>query len=53
MYSLAPCLHEETDTRIFARDTEATKRSNKKISSDTLDTDVVVWSYLWCNSLLG
>ena len=27
---------------MFARDTEATKRSNKKTSSDTVDTDVAV-----------
>ena len=33
MPSFAPCLHEEADTRIFARATEAAKRPNKKISS--------------------
>ena len=38
MPSFAPCLHEEADTRIFARSTEAAK----KISSCTVDTDVVV-----------
>ena len=37
----APCLHEEADTRIFARATEAAKKPNKKISSCTVDTDVV------------
>ena len=42
MPSLAPCLHEEADTRMFARATEAAKRPNKKISSFTVDTDVVV-----------
>ena len=40
--SYAPCLHEEADTRIFARATEAAKRPNKKISSCAVDTDVVV-----------
>ena len=40
--SFAPCLHEEADTRIFARATEAAKRSNKKICSCAVDTDVVV-----------
>ena len=33
MPSFAPCLHEEADTIIFARATEAAKRSNKKISN--------------------
>ena len=42
MSSYAPCLHEEADTRIFARATEAAKRPNKKISSCAVDTDVVV-----------
>ena len=42
MPSYAPCLHEEADTRIFARATEAAKRPNKKISSCAVDTDVVV-----------
>ena len=37
---IAPCLHEEADTRIFA--TEAAKGPNKKISSCAVDTDVVV-----------
>ena len=40
--SYAYCLHEEADTRIFARATEADKRPNKKISSCAVDTDVVV-----------
>ena len=31
--SFAHCLHEEADTRIFARATEAAGRPNKKISS--------------------
>ena len=38
----APCLYEEADTRIFARALEAAKMPNKKISSRTVDTDVVV-----------
>ena len=42
MPSFAPCLHEEADTTIFARATEAAKRPNKKISSCTVDTDVVL-----------
>ena len=42
MPSFAPCLHEDADTRIFARATEAAKRPNKKISSCAVDTDVVV-----------
>ena len=41
MHSFAPCLHEEEDTRIFARATEAAKRPNKKINSCAVDTDVV------------
>ena len=42
MPTFSPCLHEEADTRIFACATEAAKRPNKKISSCTVDTDVVV-----------
>ena len=38
MPSFAPCLHEEADTRIFARATEAAKRPDKKISSCAVDT---------------
>ena len=40
--SFVPCLHEEADTRVFARATEAAKRPNKKISSCAVDTDVEV-----------
>ena len=42
MPSFAPCLHEEADTRIFARATEPAKRPYKKISSCAVDTDVEV-----------
>ena len=42
MSSLAPCLHEEADARLFARATEATKMPNKKKSSCAVDNDVVV-----------
>ena len=42
MPSFVPCLHEEADTRIFARAREAAKMPYKKISSCTVDTDVVV-----------
>ena len=42
MSSLAPCLHEEADTRIFACDMEADKRPDKKISRCAVDTDAVV-----------
>ena len=42
MPSFAPCLHEEADTRIFARATEAAERPYKKKSSCSFDTDVVV-----------
>ena len=42
MSSLAPCLHEEADTRIFARAMEAAKRPNKKINRWVVDPDVVV-----------
>ena len=40
MSSLAPCLHEEADTRIFACATGAATRPYKKISSYAVDTDV-------------
>ena len=41
MPSFAPCLHEEADTKTFARPKEAAKRPNKK-SSCAIDTDVTV-----------
>ena len=41
MPSFAPCLQEEAETRTLALATEAAKRPNKKISSRTVDTDVV------------
>ena len=40
MSSLAPCLHEEADTRMFVCATEVAKRHYQKISSCTVDTDV-------------
>ena len=42
MPSFAPCLHEDAYTRIFARATEAAKRPNKKMSSCTVYTAIVV-----------
>ena len=56
MPSFAPCLHEEADTWIFARATEAAKRLNKKISSYAVETDVVVlvipvMQQLWVDEL--
>ena len=40
MSSLAPCLHEQTDSRIVACATKAAKRPYKKISSCAVDTNV-------------
>ena len=37
MSSLAPCLHVEVDTRMFACATEAAKRPFKKINSFAVD----------------
>ena len=42
MPPFAHCLHEEADTRIFARAMEAAKMPYKKISSCAVDTYVVV-----------
>ena len=42
MSSNAPSLHEETDTRMLAHDTEAAKKANKKIRGHTVNTNVVV-----------
>ena len=42
MPSFAPCLHEEADTRIFARATKAAKRPNKKISRCAVYTAIVI-----------
>ena len=51
MPSFAPYLHEETDTSIFTRATEAAKRPNKKISSCAVYTAIEVWSYLCVDEL--
>ena len=40
MSSLAPCLHEDADTRMFACATEGAKRPYKKKSSCAVDSDV-------------
>ena len=40
--SLAPCLHEEADTRMFVHAADAASRGRKKIIVRTVDTDVVV-----------
>ena len=59
MPSVASCKHEEADTRIFARATEAAKRPHKKISSCVVDSDVVVLgipvpnSCEWTNCRVG
>ena len=42
MSAIAPCLHEEADTRMFPHATEEVKRANKKIGSHTVGTDLVV-----------
>ena len=42
MSSFAPCLYEEADTIMFAHAKEAAKRTNTKINSRTVGTDVVV-----------
>ena len=40
--SLAPCLHEEADTRMFVHAADAASREHKKMIVRTVDTDVVV-----------
>ena len=40
MPSLAPCLREEADTRMFACAADAAKSCYKKISSCAVDTDL-------------
>ena len=50
MPSFTPCLHEEADTRIFARATESAKMPDKKISSCAVDTDVVRSSVHTCGA---
>ena len=39
---LAPCLHEEADTRMFVHAADAASRRHKKMIVRTVDTDVVV-----------
>ena len=40
--SPAPCSHHDADTILFAHAAEAAKRTYKRISSHTVDTDVGV-----------
>ena len=40
--SLAPCTHEEADTRIFLHVKDAVQHDHSKITIRTVDTDVVV-----------
>ena len=40
--SLAPCLHEEVDTRMFVHAADAASRGHKKIIIRSVDTDIVV-----------
>lgn len=40
--SLAQCLHEETDRRLFVHSADAANRGHKKVRARTVDTDVVV-----------
>ena len=40
--SLAPCSHEEADTRLFLHVADAARKGCKKICVLTVDTDVVV-----------
>ena len=54
MPSFAPCLHEEADTSMFARATEAAKRPNKKISSCAAVVLVIpVVQQFWVDELRG
>ena len=39
---LAPCTHEEADTRILLHLEDAVRHGNTKVSIRTVDTDVVV-----------
>ena len=40
--TLAPCLHEEADTRMFVHAADAASGGHKNIIIRTVDTDVVV-----------
>ena len=40
---LAPCNHEEADTRIIVHIADAVSRGYDQIIVRTVDTDVVVW----------
>ena len=46
MSGLAPCTHEEADTRILLHLEDAVKQGYNKVSIRTVDTDVVVLAYL-------
>jgi len=40
--NLAPCYHEEADTRLFLHAADAIKKGSRKLCIRTVDTDVVV-----------
>ena len=48
---LAPCTHEEADTRIILHLEDAVKDGNDKLSKRTVDTDVVVLAVTALNAL--
>ena len=48
---LAPCDHEEADTRIFLHVQDASKEGNRRVLVRTVDTDVVVLAVSLFNTL--
>jgi len=42
LYAVAPCTHEEADTRVFVHARDATSQGSKSITIKVNDTDVVV-----------
>ena len=49
--SLAPCFHEEADTRIFVHVADAVKEGHQKFSICTVDTDVVILAISFISTL--
>ena len=49
--SLAPCSHEEADTRMLLRVADAVQKGMRKVAIRTVDTDVVVLAVVSFNSI--
>ena len=49
--SMAPCSHEEADTRLFVHVADAVRKGSQKVMVHTVDTDVVVVAIAMFNQI--